>query len=186
MLAVVLAVGPVFLFLAIFPGTQRYTEQWLGQALNYGFLNVLAMLVIAMIGDLGSHFLAELPDPPTDAVNALLASVSLFVIVATTVFVMLNLNNLATALTGGIALGEVGRGIAHGAVQALQVGAARGAGAAGRGIAGLARSLTGQARTRLGFGPGGTAARDASAPAEPARLPLYQQAARRGRGPDNQ
>jgi type IV secretion system protein VirB6 len=177
MLALVLAVGPVFLFLAIFPGTQ---------ALNYAFLNVLVLIVIAMIGDLGSHFLAELPDPPTDAVNALLASISLVVIVATTVFVMLNLNNLATALTGGISLGEVGRGIAHGAVQALQLGAARGAGAAGRGIAGLARSLTGQARARLGFGPGGTASRGADSVSEPARLPLYQQAARRGRGSDTQ
>jgi type IV secretion system protein VirB6 len=186
MLALVLAVGPVFLFLAIFPGTQRYSEQWLGQALNYAFLNVLVLIVIAMIGDLGSHFLAELPDPPTDAVNALLASISLVVIVATTVFVMLNLNNLATALTGGISLGEVGRGIAHGAVQALQLGAARGAGAAGRGIAGLARSLTGQARARLGFGPGGTASRGADSVSEPARLPLYQQAARRGRGSDTQ
>jgi type IV secretion system protein VirB6 len=186
MLAVVLAVGPVFLFLAIFPGTQRYTEQWLGQALNYAFLNVLAMLVIAMIGDLGTHFLDELPNPPTDDVNTLLATVSLVVIVATTVFVMLNLNNLATALTGGISLGEVGRGIAHGAVQALQLGAARGAMAAGRGIAGLTQSATGQARAQLGLGPGGTARRGADAAAEPARLPLYQQAAKRGRDPDSQ
>ena len=178
MLAVVLAVGPVFLFLAIFPATQRFTEQWLGQALNYAFLNVLAMLVIAMIGDLGSHFLSEIPDPPTDAVNALLASTSLVIIVAATVFVMLNLNNLAAALTGGIALGDVGRGIAHGAMAAFQVGAARGAGAIGRQLGGMSRSLASQARARLGMGPGGSAAPGSAAQAQ---LPLYQRAARQGR-----
>ena len=37
-LALVLAVGPAFILCGMFPGTQRYAESWIGQALNFALL----------------------------------------------------------------------------------------------------------------------------------------------------
>jgi len=51
-LALLLAVGPAFIFCAMFPVTQRYAENWLSSSLVAVFTNVLIMAVITFLASL--------------------------------------------------------------------------------------------------------------------------------------
>lgn len=112
-LALVLAVGPAFILCAIFPATQRFTESWLGQALTFVLLNVLIGGSIAMLTSFASQFAAHIQANVgntaiiKDTVALLIVSVSLGV-------VMLNLNMIASALSGGTSISGIGREVFRG------------------------------------------------------------------------
>jgi type IV secretion system protein VirB6 len=109
-LALVLAVGPAFILCAMFPPTQKYTESWIGQALNFALLSVLVAASIAMLTDFASQYAnsikenMETTNVVRDALALLLASGALTV-------VMLNLPQLASALSGGVSVAGIGREI---------------------------------------------------------------------------
>ena len=48
-LAILLAIGPAFIFCALFPVTQRYAESWLSAALASVFINVLIMATVSFM-----------------------------------------------------------------------------------------------------------------------------------------
>lgn len=111
-LALVLAVGPAFIFCAMFPATQKFTESWFGQALNFVFLNVFIGASISMLTSFASQFAAHIQGNVgntaimKDTMALLLVSCSLGV-------VMLNLNTIASALSGGASISGVGRELAR-------------------------------------------------------------------------
>lgn len=107
-LALVLAIGPVFILLAIFPATQRYTESWLAQALTFVMLNVLVGASIAMLTDFASQFAQHIANNQT-TINVLRACMSLLLCSGALGIVMLNHSSLAAALTGGMTLSGIGR-----------------------------------------------------------------------------
>lgn len=172
-LALLLAVGPIFVACALFPATQRFTESWLSATLSMVLTSVLLAASIGMVGTLAGEFaaavLAQVGSTAflADVVALLLLSIAL-------VIVVLNVNTLAAAITGGVSLSGVGRDAGRAAL---------------RGISGGASAVAGLA-ARRGSGSGGSIARagsaTASAPGDAA--PLYrarvieqlQRSARRG------
>jgi type IV secretion system protein VirB6 len=109
-LALVLAVGPAFVLCAMWPGTEKYTESWLGQVLNYVVLKVLVAVCILMLTDFASKFAAHI-QVTADTVNVVKATTSLACCSGALVIVMLNLPQLAAALSGGASISGIGRTI---------------------------------------------------------------------------
>lgn len=109
-LALVLAVGPVFILCAMFPGTQRYAESWIGQALNFALLNVLIAASIAMLTQFASDF-ARAMLTTIDTVNILRDVMSLLLATGALAIVLLNLERISSALAGGVSIQGIGRDI---------------------------------------------------------------------------
>ena len=109
-LALVLAVGPVFILCAMFPATQKFAESWLGQALNFAFLNVLIAASISMLTQFASDFAAQMV-PQITAVNILSNVMALVMATCALCVVLLNLERLSSALAGGVAIQGIGRDI---------------------------------------------------------------------------
>lgn len=109
-MALVLAIGPAFVLCAMWPVTQKYTEAWIGQVLNYGLLMVLIGTAISLLTSLASQFAQHVLDNlgstaiMTDCAALLLCSGALAV-------VMLNVNQIASALAGGVSISGLGREI---------------------------------------------------------------------------
>ncbi|MEO8313377.1 MAG: type IV secretion system protein [Pseudomonadota bacterium] len=48
-LSVLLALGPLFLALLLFPTTRRFFESWVAQLANYAFITILTVLMVALM-----------------------------------------------------------------------------------------------------------------------------------------
>lgn len=70
-LALVLAVGPAFVLCSMFPATQRFTESWLGQALNFCLLNAFIGASVSMLTSLATQTATDL-QTNLDTANAVM------------------------------------------------------------------------------------------------------------------
>jgi type IV secretion system protein VirB6 len=109
-LVLMLAVGPAYILCAIGASTQKYTESWLAQVLNYVTLKVLIALSIQMLTEFTSEFAAHI-NSDLDAVNVIKAVIALFCCGGALFVVMLNLPQIASALAGGGTISGIGRTI---------------------------------------------------------------------------
>ncbi|ESQ92559.1 type IV secretion system protein [Asticcacaulis benevestitus] len=164
-LALVLALGPAFILCAMFPATQRYTENWIGQVINYVVLSVLVVAAFTMLTLFAQAFaqavlnnLANDSAIIKDCVALLIVSIALGV-------VMLNLNFIASSLAGGAAISSQGMGVA-----AMLAGGALAFSAFGGG------DRKGRTSGQTNSISQGNAQRAPNAPSRPApaALPLYQ------------
>lgn len=111
-LALVLAVGPAFIFCALFGPTQKYTESWIGQAMQFVLLNVLVGASIAMLTSFASQFAAHINN--NVGATAIIKDVlALLMCSGALAIVMLNLSTIASALSGGASISGIGRDIAR-------------------------------------------------------------------------
>jgi len=110
-LALVLAVGPAFILCALFPATQRFTESWLGQALHFVFVNMLIGALIAMLTSIASQYATAVANGL--GTNALMTdTVALLIVSFVMCIVMLNVNSIASALSGGASISGIGSAVA--------------------------------------------------------------------------
>jgi type IV secretion system protein VirB6 len=105
-LAVLLALGPLFLALLLFDGTRRFFEAWMAQLANYALITVLTVLVAALLLQVVESYAEQ-----TAARGAAIVTVDALnmVLVAVLVFLLLRqVMPIASALAGGIALNSFG------------------------------------------------------------------------------
>jgi type IV secretion system protein VirB6 len=137
-LAVLLALGPLFIALLLFDATRRLFEAWLAQLANYALITILTVLVAALLLQVVESYAEQTAArgaaiTTVDALNMVLVAVLVFLL-------MRQVMPIAAGLAGGVALSS------YGTMSGL-VGWGMGRGmAAARGVTGLAAgALTSEA-----------------------------------------
>jgi type IV secretion system protein VirB6 len=109
-LALTLAVGPVFVLCALWPATEKYTESWIGQVINFTILKALISTGIALLSHISNNYAKHIALGASD-INILLACAALFICTIALSIVFLNLPQLASALAGGASISGIGRDV---------------------------------------------------------------------------
>lgn len=105
-LAVLLALGPLFIALLLFDATRRFFEAWLAQLANYALITILTVLVAALLLRVVQSYAAQ-----TAALGAKMAMVDSLnmVLVAVLVFLLMRqVMPIAASLAGGVSLSSFG------------------------------------------------------------------------------
>jgi type IV secretion system protein VirB6 len=110
-LAVLLALGPLFIAMLFFDSTRRFFSAWMAQLANYGLITVLTVMVAALLLRIVQSYAAQTAARGTgiltvDSLNFLLIALLVFL-------VLRQVMPIAGSLAGGSALnsfGSVGRG----------------------------------------------------------------------------
>jgi type IV secretion system protein VirB6 len=105
-LAVLLALGPLFIALLLFDATRRFFEAWVAQLANYALITILTVLVAALLLQVVESYAQQ-----TAARGAAIVTVDALdmVLVAVLVFLLMRqVMPIASALAGGIALSTFG------------------------------------------------------------------------------
>jgi type IV secretion system protein VirB6 len=105
-LAVLLALGPLFVGLLLFDSTRRFFMGWLAQLANYGLITVLTVLLAALLLQIVESYATQ-----TAARGAAIVTVDALnmVLIAVLVFLLMRqVMPIAAALAGGVALGTFG------------------------------------------------------------------------------
>jgi type IV secretion system protein VirB6 len=105
-LALLLALGPLFVALLLFEATRRFFEAWLAQLANYALVSILTVLLAALLLQIVQSYAQQ-----TAARGAAILTVDALdmVLVAVLVFLLMRqVLPIASALAGGIALSTFG------------------------------------------------------------------------------
>jgi type IV secretion system protein VirB6 len=105
-LAVLLALGPLFIAALLFDATRRFFSAWISQLANYGLITLLTVMIAALLLQVVQSYAAQ-----TAARGAAILTVDALhmVLIAVLVFLVLRqVMPIASGLAGGLALGTFG------------------------------------------------------------------------------
>ena len=105
-LAVLLALGPLFIAMLLFDATKRMFSAWIAQLANYGLITILTVMVAALLLQIVQSYAAQTAArgsaiQTVDALNMVLIAALVFLI-------LLQIMPIAGGLAGGIALSTLG------------------------------------------------------------------------------
>jgi len=100
-LAIIIALGPIFIALSLFETTRRLFHGWLGQAFNFIVLMAVIIAITALITDLGATAITASEGVGDAALGAVLFAVYIFL---GTIF-FFQAPSIATGIAGGAAAG---------------------------------------------------------------------------------
>jgi type IV secretion system protein VirB6 len=111
-LAVLLALGPLFILLTLFDATRRLFDAWIHELTNYGLVSILTVMVTTLLLDLLSTYAEQTAQRGGDllTVDALNLALSAGLVI----LVLLQVMPMSARLAGGFALatqGVVDRGV---------------------------------------------------------------------------
>lgn len=135
-LAVLLALGPLFIVMFPFDATRRFFDAWLGQLANYALITILTIMAAALLLKIVVNYAAQTAQRgpgilTVDAINMVLVSVLVFLF-------MRQVMPIAAGLTSGTALNSFGT-----VSRVVTLGARKGASLAALGVRVVAVALTG-------------------------------------------
>ncbi len=101
MLAIVIAVGPIFVLALMFPATAGFFDRWLAQAITY----VLTIVLVAVVMTMGISIFSELIGKTniTDG-SPLFAGVQVLFVSLILAYVLYQVSSMASALSGGASM----------------------------------------------------------------------------------
>ena len=105
-LAVLLALGPIFIALLLFESTRRFFAAWIAQLANYALITILTIMLAALLLQIVNSYAAQ-----TAARGSAIFTVDALnmVLIAALVFLVLRqIMPIAAGLAGGVALNSMG------------------------------------------------------------------------------
>ena len=171
-LAVLLAIGPLFIVLLLFDGTKRFFEAWVAQLANYALVGVLAVLVATLLMTVLEAYAVQ-----TAARGAAVLTVDaldMLLVAGLVLLILRQVMPIAARLSGGVALASQG---VMGAAAARGLGAVKSGGSYAARL-GLDRAASGYESWRSGGSAGGAAASLGAAPGKV--MPVWRGAGRGG------
>lgn len=123
-LAVLVALGPLFIAFGIFPPTRPYFKAWVNQIMTYGFLILLMSAIFSLIIKIYASYTGSIQLSKTADMPASLAGCVMFSLAA--VIILLQVPNIAAALGGGAGLsasrqlGQMGNASSYAGSKAAQ------------------------------------------------------------------
>ena len=106
-LAVLIALGPLFIISTLFEATRKFFESWMGLLCNYALVLILVMAIDVLIIDALNQFLPEVKSGNNMNVTPL-APIAAVCVVG--VLILSQVLSMASALGGGVALITMGVG----------------------------------------------------------------------------
>ncbi|QAU23383.1 type IV secretion system protein [Dyella sp. M7H15-1] len=100
-MAILLAVGPFFIIMAIFQGTQRFFESWLGQICNFAILFIIMDVAIELIFSFIENFYASLPAPTNSSGQIIVDFIKVVTVTLAIIVVLLQTRSIAAHLGDG-------------------------------------------------------------------------------------
>lgn len=107
-LALLLAVGPIFILCLMWPAAQSKFEGWLGATLGFAFLQGMVGAAIGMLYNIVTKVALKV-NTTAGVANILDDTLGLFVIVITLCVVILSLPTIASQITGGSTVQGLGQ-----------------------------------------------------------------------------
>jgi len=102
--AVLLGIGPVFIMMLLFKSTEKFFETWLGLLINYALVLILATAIGSLILDIVDGYITT-PAGRTPTVGD---TVAICIVFGLAIIAMKQVQGMASALGGGIALATNG------------------------------------------------------------------------------
>jgi len=149
-LAVLLAVGPVFIVLLLFETTQRFFEHWIAQLVNYALIGVLAVLTASLMLTVVEAYATQTAE--LGAAILTVDALDMLLVAGLVLLILRQVMPIAARLAGGVALASFGVASAV---------TSRGAGGASRAGSFAARSVLDRAAIGYDAWRSGGAARAA-------------------------
>lgn len=100
-LAIVIALGPVFIALALFDATRPFAESWLRQLANFLILLVLVIALVGLMLSAVSGFIDKFSNNATTLGEALVGAVAISTLLGLSGHIALQLPSIAGGLAGG-------------------------------------------------------------------------------------
>lgn len=138
-LAILAALGPLFIACLIFETTKRYFELWIGQVVNYALLLIIYSAVFGFLINIFGNYAGNAKFDGLQNIAFSFGGIVAYSIVS--IIILLQIPTIASSLSGGVALS-----FSHKGKQAASGAAAvyRGGNALGEAAIGTGRAITGK------------------------------------------
>ncbi len=106
--AILLAIGPLFILLLIFSNTRNLFEGWLRTLLNYAVIPIFVYTLLALLLTLSDPAITNLENNTTGSANTLSYIGAFLFISFVSVLLLMQVMNIAASITGGLSLSTMG------------------------------------------------------------------------------
>lgn len=105
-LALIVALGPLFIFMLMWQATHRFFEAWVSQALNYGLLIVLVSILFLFLMGIYGNYMSDIT-ADNAGLSAIYTLAGAIIISLIAIIILLQLPSMAGALSNGVGLGFI-------------------------------------------------------------------------------